>query len=231
MSIVETAMAKRRQGEGPVVTPVAAVPSLSETTGSFTASTRLRGPSMEVRIAELRERGALAPDKYDREISHQFRRIKRGLLRHMNAESDLLSDRCIIVTSALPGDGKTFASTNLGFALALETDRSVLVIDADSYRCSLSKAFGLQDRRGLMDLLVDHTLRPEEVIFDTDVPGLQLMAAGSTEGLPSELIASRRMRDILRWCIVANPARLLLIDTPPVLATTCLLYTSPSPRD
>ena len=70
----------------------------------------------------------------------------------------------IMVTSALPGDGKTFNCINLALSMAIEKDVSVLLVDADIAKPHISRLFGIDDRPGLTDILKDKSL--EDVFLE-----------------------------------------------------------------
>ena len=101
---------------------------------------------------ELRAAGLLPPIDFAKQLTEQFRRIKRPLvgqalrkLRRARAQQTATSSW---LTSAFPGEGKTFTSANLAISLAHEKDVSVLLIDADIAKPQLSGLFGMQDYRG-----------------------------------------------------------------------------------
>ena len=128
--------------------------------------------------------------------------------------------RLIMVTSALPGDGKTFTSINLAFSMARERDISVLLVDADLLKPHVSKIFGLQQAPGLTDALVDETVSIESLVVATNVRGFSILPAGApTEGT-AELLSSNRMRQIVTSLCTQNPRRIVLLDSPPLLITS-----------
>jgi protein-tyrosine kinase len=124
------------------------------------------------------------------------------------------------VSSALPGDGKTFTTINLALSLAREHDVSVLLVDADLPKGHISRALGLQNEQGLVDSLLDPTRDVESFIIGTDVPGLDILPAGRPAAGATELIASARMAEVARRLSTRNPRRLALFDTPPLLVSS-----------
>ncbi len=128
--------------------------------------------------------------------------------------------RLIMVTSALPGDGKTFTSINLAFSLARERDISVLLVDADLLKPHVSKIFGLQQAPGLTDALTDETVSIESLVVATNVRGLSILPAGTPAEGTAELLSSDRMRQMMASLCTQNPRRIVLFDSPPLLITS-----------
>ena len=155
-------------------------------------------------------------------LRDELRRIKRPLLANAtgkNPKAPAHANR-ILVTSPRPGDGKTFTTVNLAMSLAREPDFEVLLVDGDIPKCSLTKAFGLDDRPGLMDVLADEKRHPESVIVRTDMPNLSVVPVGERHALASELFGSRRMEEVLVAWGERNRRRLLVFDSSPLLATS-----------
>ncbi len=178
---------------------------------------------LRIDLNGLRASGYLPEADNDRKFADLYRQIKRPLLKKAllgNATETAEESRLIMVTSALPGDGKTFTSVNLAFSLAREKDVAVLLIDADLPKPQISKTFGLQNAPGLSDVLSDERLSPESVVIGTNVRGLSLMPAGPQVGSAAELLGSARMRQIMRSLCAIHPRRVVLIDSPPLLVTS-----------
>jgi exopolysaccharide/PEP-CTERM locus tyrosine autokinase len=168
----------------------------------------------------LRARGYLPEQAKVRQFTDHYRRIKRPLIdKALSGAVALGEPRVIMVTSALPGDGKTFTSINLAISMALERDISVLLVDCDVVKGHISDIFGLRDDAGLMDALVDESLDIESLIVGTNQRGLSLLPSGTrTEGT-TELLSSNRMREIIASLCNRVQRRLVLLDSPPLLIT------------
>lgn len=163
----------------------------------------------------------LPPASQERELSHQFRAIKRPLIQRAGEPpTGDVSPRTLMISSALPGDGKTFTSLNLALSLAMERDFRVLLVDADAPKPHLSRTFGLEGEAGLLDLLADSTRRVESVIYRTDVPQLDLMPAGGGSEAATELLASARMKEMVGRLAALYGRGVVLFDSPPVLLTS-----------
>ena len=165
----------------------------------------------------LRASGYFPEQDRDRQFAEQYRRIKRPLID--KALSGGNEARVIMVTSALPGDGKTFTSINLALSMALERDISVLLIDSDVAKRHVSEIFNLQKHSGLLDALVDENLDAESLIVPTTTRGLSILPAGSRVAGTAELLNSGRMRKIVASLCARNTRRILLLDSPPLLIT------------
>lgn len=230
MSLVEQTIARLKKEQAKVGQPVPlssmrmadrsphqAAPVLVDESLSDAASL---AKQIAVDNAALRASGYFPEADRDRQFADQYRRIKRPLIeKALSASPDTPEPRVIVVTSALPGDGKTFTSINLTLSVALERDISVLLIDADVSKRHVSAIFKLQDQAGLVDALVDESLDPESLIVPTTTRGLSILPAGRLVAGTAELLSSNRMRHIIATLTARRPRRLLILDSPPLLVT------------
>lgn len=121
--------------------------------------------------------------------------------------------RKIMVTSAVPREGKTTAVANLGMTMAQAGSR-VLLVDADMRRPGLHRFFQLGNKVGLTSVLGDQA-DITQAIQPTKLPGLSLLTAGPSVASPADLLASRRMADLVKR--LEEQYDILLFDTPPVI--------------
>lgn len=180
-------------------------------------------PLWHVDQVALKRMGFLpAEDDGNGRLADEMRRIKRPLLANMTGRGAKAFDHAerIVVTSAAPGEGKSFTAVNLALSLSREPDFEVLLIDGDIARSNITRAFGLDGRPGLMDVLADERRKPTEVIVRTDVPNLLVVPAGGRHPLIGELFGSRRMESVLEAFGGRNRRRLVLFDSSPLLATS-----------
>jgi len=170
----------------------------------------------------LREAGYLAPLDQERSLADQYRLLKRPLLSNAFGKGRAVTEdaNLVTVTSALPGDGKTFNCINLALSMAIEKDVSVLLVDADVAKPHISKLFGVENQPGLIDLLKDDSAAVDATIMRTDIPGLRILPAGSADEYATELLASRRMREVVDNLSKSYADRIVLFDSPPLLATS-----------
>ena len=132
--------------------------------------------------------------------------------------------KVILVTSALPQEGKTTISANSALVLAQRGGR-VLLVDADLRRPSIDKLFGLRSRGGLSTLISGGDKIEDVIVPFTDVPNLWILPAGPIPPQPAELLGSTVMKDhIARWRTEFDH---VIIDTPPCLSVTDAVVLSP----
>jgi protein-tyrosine kinase len=199
--------------------PVAAAASM---TGGASATGGVAEPLM-VDIDALRVAGCIAEESQGRQFAAQYREITRPLIEAAlsgKAGDTSREPQLIMVTSALPGDGKTFISINLALSMARERDVSVLLVDADVQTSRVSEVFGLKPERGLLDALLDETIDVESLIRRTNLPGLCLLPSGRPVESATELLSSKRMQHIARSLIARDPRRIVLLDSSPLLITS-----------
>ncbi|HEX8613375.1 MAG TPA: XrtA-associated tyrosine autokinase [Telluria sp.] len=155
-------------------------------------------------------------------LVEDFRIIKRPLLKRAfgpRAPGEKPGN-LIMVTSSLPGEGKTFCSINLAMSIAMELDHTVLLIDADVARPSVLRTLGLPAHRGLMDILLDDKLDMADVMLRTNVNTLSILPAGSNNPRATELLASQAMSTFVYEIANRYPDRIVIFDSPPLLLTS-----------
>lgn len=181
-------------------------------------------PPWHVSVDTLREIGLIPTEREaESRLVDELRRVKRPLLDQAvgSRKTNLPAHRRrIVVTSAVPGEGKTFTAMNLALSMAREPDFEVVLVDGDIPKADITRALGLQNRPGLMDVLANQHLRPEDAIVCTDIPNLQVVPAGTHNPLTAELFRSRRMKHVLDVIGGQNQRRLLVFDSAPLLATS-----------
>ena len=125
--------------------------------------------------------------------------------------------KAILVTSAIPGEGKSTTAANLAAVFA-QTGRSTLLVDADLRKPGVHKIFGLQNAQGLTSLLRSDDIRVQDVAQATDQEHLLVLTTGPLPPNPSELLRSTRMRTIMQRLVAS--ADLVVVDSPPLQAVT-----------
>lgn len=216
MSIIENALDKARRA---TVTPAGAaaapVPLPAEVPVPGTAHQR----RIAVDFNLLRAQGELPEAGLERRFADYYREIKRPLIQSMQEGDARPDSRLVLISSALPGEGKSFTALNLAFSIARERDVSVLLVDADLPKGHLSRTFGLQGAPGLLDALADESIDIDSLVVGTDIRGLEILPAGKPVEGAAELIASARMSQIATR-LARHPRRLVLFDSPPLLASS-----------
>jgi receptor protein-tyrosine kinase len=182
------------------------------------------GPGKKVKLDldRLKEAGLVDPksNKTNR-TTEEFRRIKRPLLMHARGEGATMvaNANMIMVTSALPGEGKTFTAINLALSIAMEMDKTVLLIDADVAKPDVTARLGVEAEKGLIDILLDDGLTLPDVLLRTDIPKLTLLPSGGRHVHSTELLASERMRQLTLELSTRYSDRIVIFDSPPLLLT------------
>jgi exopolysaccharide/PEP-CTERM locus tyrosine autokinase len=175
---------------------------------------------------KLADHGMLVPGAVITALAEEFRLVKRQLLttaRQIRADGGAGADdrsRMILVCSAKPNDGKTFCAINLALSLAAEKDVEILLVDADFAKPDVLARLGAPDGPGLLDVLSGGVKNVEDCIIDTDVPQLSVLPAGTRSVADTELLASARAAAILDGLAAANPRRIVIFDSPPILAAS-----------
>lgn len=221
MSIVERALRKMQSGASEASTPIfgrLVEAARTEAVAQPAASSRI----ISINQGALRTAGLLPPAHQERAIASQYRQIKRPLVDNAlgRGKPALPHGRFIMVSSAVPGEGKTFTSVNLAFSMARERDLRVVLIDGDVVKPQVSRMFGIEEERGLLDALADSGTDAERLILSTDIPNLSVLPAGTRTDQATELLASSRMATVLNDLARRDPSRLILFDSSPLLLTT-----------
>jgi protein-tyrosine kinase len=168
----------------------------------------------------LRAAGYAPEDGQERRFADFYREIKRPLIRKALARGAPADLRLIMVSSALPAEGKTFITLSLALSMARERDISVLLVDADLPKSHISRTLHVEEEPGLLDCLADETRDVESLVLGTDVKGLQLLPAGHPHESAAEMISSARMRHVITTLVSRNPHRIVLFDSPPLLVSS-----------
>jgi exopolysaccharide/PEP-CTERM locus tyrosine autokinase len=178
----------------------------------------------DIDLTELADRGFLVPGEGRSQLAQEMRRIKRPLLLNMQKGQAIHTGNppanLIMLTSSLPGEGKTFIAINLAISLAAELDRRVLLVDADVSKGGITEQLGVQAERGLSDLLYETNYIGEDAVLTSNIDRLSILPAGGNTDQIDELFASELMEQITTELAAADPDRVILFDAPPLLATT-----------
>lgn len=178
--------------------------------------------AVELDIERLAGMGYLTPAQSDRRLADDFRNVKLHVLRNAEAatERGQKHGNIVLVTSALPGEGKTFTSVNLALSIASQVDQSVLLVDADVLRPAAIARLGLEPQTGLTDLLMHPDMPVADVLLRTNIPKFSLLGAGTVMERAAELLGSAAMTELIDDLAQRYPDRLIVIDGPPVLVST-----------
>jgi protein-tyrosine kinase len=176
----------------------------------------------EIEWAHLSELGFVAPGDSNTKAIEEYRNIKRPIVNNAFGKGSVGINRAnmILVTSSLPGEGKTFTAINLALSIANERDRQVLLIDADVARPSVSRVLGIKSGPGLIDYLDGQDMPFSDVIINTSMPGFRVVPAGKSHKHSTELLSSDKMALLAEELSRRYPDRIIIFDSPPLLAAT-----------
>jgi len=221
MSLIEKALARKKSAQKVVSdSPIENVSE--EKNNSEPSTTRHFSETLTIDKEGLSERGYLVDNGERKSIKDEFRQIKRKLLNNAfgKGAKNLKNSNLIMVSSAKPNEGKTFVSINLALSIALEQDKTVLLIDADVLRPSLNRELGIGDTSGLIDFLLDEDKKINNFIFNTNIEKLKIIPAGKPHHLSNELLASEKMAVLANELATRYPDRIVIFDCPPLIGVT-----------
>jgi protein-tyrosine kinase len=177
---------------------------------------------VEIDLARLEQLGFVTPNVPQSQIADEFRVLKRPILRNAQGRSGtrVRNGNLVLVTSAVQGEGKTFTAVNLAISMAMEFDNTVMLVDGDVAHPSLPALLNTPQSPGLLDLLIGHDLDVGDAVLQTNIEKLTMLPAGSRHRRATELLASEKMAILLRELATRYPDRIIIFDSPPLLATT-----------
>ena len=165
----------------------------------------------------------LLPEMGGSPLADQFRRIKQPLLRRLDSQSGSNSlSNVVMVTSSLEGEGKTYTSINLAISIAMELDRTALLVDLDMVKKSVVSQLGIVVDPGLSDYLINREVEIASIIHSTDIDRFKLIPAGNAKQIETnaELLTSEKMKAFLLDLSNRYKDRVIVLDTPPLLASS-----------
>ncbi len=125
------------------------------------------------------------------------------------------NSKVIMVTSSIPGEGKSFVSANLAAAFSM-VDKKVLLIDCDLRKGRQSKVFGIKGEKGLSILLLEDVKNYKKYIYKTNIENLFVLPNGIVPPNPSELLGSDKMKILMDE--LKKDYDIIILDSPPVSA-------------
>ena len=243
---LQKAQAKSRQGEAtappvpepgaeeslqaaePAEAPVTSRPAGESQSGGATVARDGSGLTsrdlkaiVHLDFERLRAAGHVPTEAMASQIDDEIRRIKWPLLKAVRGSEGTKPARnnVILVTSAMPGEGKTFASLNLALSIVRDRELRVVLVDGDVARPGLTPAIGLEGRPGLNDVLEDPSRDVSAVTYQTDVEGLFFVPAGKWHPHAPEFFAGSRMPQVVEALCARAGNGVVIFDSPPLMAT------------
>ncbi|PCI46152.1 MAG: protein tyrosine kinase [Alphaproteobacteria bacterium] len=243
MSLIEKAAAKLKKSESLVERAVEQLKNTTVTEGQNAASAKkdVSGPVMqpsrpdsaekflknkarvELSTDILRRHNIQTNDGMESSITtEEFRIIKRSLLLNAfsKGEGAIKNGNIVLVTSTQPNEGKTFCAVSLALSMAAERDLTVLLVDADVAKPDVLNTLGVKGNKGLIDVIENKNMDLRECLLRTNIPNLTILPAGKKHKLTTELLASERMGEIIDEIARRYHDRIVIIDSPPVLASS-----------
>jgi protein-tyrosine kinase len=176
--------------------------------------------SLHIDMERLHRQSIITPGSGRTPMAESFRRVKRHILANMtNAEAGAAA-KLIMVTSPFANEGKTFCAINLAISMAMEMDRTVLLVDADVAKPSVPGTLGFKSENGLMDVLYKRGTELPDVLCKTNIDKLTILPAGKGRHHATELLASDAMRLLLQEMAERYSDRIIIFDSPPLLAAS-----------
>jgi receptor protein-tyrosine kinase len=184
------------------------------------AAGSLQGPT-SIDAVSLERAGMVDWSRTRTRISEEFRLVQRQILRSaFGPSAEPGFSNLLLVTSARPGEGKSFMATNLAGSIARQGDHHVLLVDADSKRDSICYSLGLAQSRGLLDLASNPKLDPAPLIVKTPIERLSILPVGRERERSAELFSIKEMTRLIQSLGRRYADRLLILDAPPCLSTS-----------
>jgi protein-tyrosine kinase len=181
--------------------------------------TQRPGREVTIDLDRLRAMGVVLPGAQSY-LAEEIRLIKQPLLSTalFQAGSSLENRNVLMVTSAGASEGKTFVATNLALSMASEHGVHVLLIDADVVKPAIPALLGFKADVGVIDVVADPTIDFANVVLRTNIENLTILPSGHPRPGMAELLASKRMADFVSEVSRRYPDRVIIFDSPPVLA-------------
>lgn len=199
--------------------PIAQANSQSEAKVNSSSS---NSPQVNLDLDAISASGLLVPNAARSQLADEFRVIKRPLIANAMGRGavPIQNGNLIMVTSALPGEGKSFSAINLAISIAMELDNTVMLVDADVARPSVLNMLGLPPTKGLLDVLQSNSVDISGVLLRTNIEKLSILPSGTAHPRATELLASDTMIRLLDDMASRYSDRIIVFDSPPLLLTT-----------
>jgi exopolysaccharide/PEP-CTERM locus tyrosine autokinase len=150
---------------------------------------------------------ALEPNSY---VAEQFKILRTSLLYPIKGQPP----KSILITSALPGEGKSFVAANLSVSIALDINKHVLLMDCDMRKPNVHRQFNIGETPGLNEYLIKER-ELSSLLVRTAIDKLTILPGGEPPQNPSELLSSERMAALIHEVKHRYSDRLIVIDSPP----------------
>ena len=151
----------------------------------------------------------LLVQKYPKSVVSESIKTLRTNLQFSSVDSEL---KTILVTSSIPGEGKSFISANLAISFT-QTDKKVLIVDCDMRKGRQHRIFKLSNTKGLSNLLIDDMNNYKDYINKTSIKNLYVITRGTVPPNPSELLNSNKNSELIK--ILKSKFDIIIFDGVP----------------
>ena len=178
--------------------------------------------SLVIDLERLKARGYVTPDAPATALADEFRVVKRPIIQNAQGRegAQIRHGNLVMITSAMPGEGKTFTAVNLAMSIAMEYNSTVLLVDGDVAHPGFPSLLGSPEGPGLLDLLTNDKIDVSDALLRTNIDRLSILPAGAPQRRATELLASESMARLLHDLATRYPDRIIVFDAPPLLPAT-----------
>lgn len=163
---------------------------------------------------DVMEKNKILPSVADRKAITAYKILRTRVLQRMRSNNW----QTLIITGAGPAEGKTLTASNLAVSISSDVNQSVVLVDLDLQRSTLAKYFGLELQASIGDYLQGNATIEDIVYAPEGMDRLAIIPNRDPIPNSSDLLASPRMRDLLKWVKERGPNSIAIFDMPPVLA-------------
>jgi protein-tyrosine kinase len=223
IGLIERAAALLRQretAEPPSLPPSVRVPAAAPPSERNEAGDD-RGQELVLDRGRLASFGIPFPSSERSRTVEEFRLVKRNLMTAWSAAAvgERRLNRLIMVTSARPGEGKTFTSLNLALAFASERDVKALLVDVDTQHSTLGAILGIHREKGIVEVLAGG-VDLSDALVRTNIANFLVLPSGQGGPHVPELFSSNQMAALMVEVTRRFPDRFVILDTPPCMVSS-----------
>ena len=164
--------------------------------------------------SRVMEKNKILPAVSDRAAVGAYKMLRTRVLQRMRSNNW----QSLIVTGAGPGEGKTLTACNLAVSISNDVNQSVILVDLDLQRSCLASYFGLSVKASIGDYLTGNASIEDIVYIPKGMERVAIIPNRDAVPNSSELLASPRMRELVKWVSDRDRASVAIFDMPPVLA-------------
>lgn len=226
IGLIERAAALLRQREAAQIASSAPSSVVDDGVAALYPADVGGSPQLILDRGQLAAFGIAIPSAERSRTAEEFRLVKRNLMAAWSADLRVGDDRLgrvIMITSARPGEGKTFVALNLALAFSSEREVKALLVDADTHvdirHSALKSILASREAKGIVDVLAG-AANLDDALIRTNIENLFVLPAGRGGPHVPELFSSPRMNSLLNEMTRRFPDRFIILDTPPCMVSS-----------